>query len=402
MTHQRYSRSRYLVNLISLISRKDNTWVVTLITGLLGALSAIIAPFALVAGASTAAAAGVSAGAKGAAAGGSSGSKGAEGAVSAGTNGAAGGSAAGTIGNGIAHSSMEGGVATYVSPYLPKRQSAKLTDDDRIQSELDKYADLQKVIGDRFSFLKNATRDWAIGAINSPLVNEGGNPYYKNTKGAYHILHDGFYGNEKSADITKEVDNNLMKAFNGASISALWHAENVFMVRVSRKTKLLRGADPCKIKLDKNIKQFCEDDVVWFLLKASEKHYEQKYPAVPGADKVGDYKFKLLDMMKEAWELQKKVGYKRDWETKWIMEQLTGKEAPKSGSMMPIVGCDLTALKESNDWPEEAYYISRMNCASPDVSISSLIGRCIADLFLSLVFFQVARGNGLQKTNPPH
>lgn len=254
-----------------------------------------------------------------------------------------------------------------------------------VQRELDNQADLEHAISNGLDIMYDATWAWGVGAINDPAHN---NPdinywYYQNQSSAWSVLEGGAFSNAASAKVSKELDDEMIKAFYGAAISTLWAAESIFFVKVSQP--LAYDADPCDFKLDSNIWRYCDDGMAWFAIKSSDKYATQDYPSVPGVDDVGDFGLDMFDLAKAAFWTQGKMGYKQDWDTRWITDTLTSKEPPPSNMLVSIPVCDLDELHDQ--WPSDIKYTNLISCGSADVSaiVSNHLTR-FTDSFLPVSF----------------
>lgn len=232
--------------------------------------------------------------------------------------------------------------------------------------------------------LLKAIRNWGIGVINTPTLNDPSNYVYYayNNTGAAEVLQSGIYSSGATAQVNVKLDNFVMNAFYATAISILWSMQDIFIVNIS--LPLPTGKWPYNMTIYSDIVRVTEGQRAYIYMKTGGKKPEETYPSIDGINDLGSWNLDLLSMAKASGYIQDKHGYNATWDPDTIISKLLSETDISDvlpGTLSPnnltatLTMCNLDELHSI--WPAQEILYD-LNCVSSEVS---LLRRGFTELF---------------------
>ncbi|RMJ29116.1 hypothetical protein PHISP_00059 [Aspergillus sp. HF37] len=200
-----------------------------------------------------------------------------------------------------------------------------------IQDELSKMSGLEDAISNTTGILRQAVKHFGESMINETPDNSEMYTYGSDTNALPQLLKDGDFAEKVEASDQDALDTAIGKSVFSAAISYLWYQDWGYIVNVSRS---VYDIDPCTYETD--YLRECDDSGRAYIFLR-----ENKDPKLKGYGDLGKYNVDGLELAESSGYLQSKKGYEGTWENDELIDEISSGSLPNSvAAFLPVCHLD--------------------------------------------------------------
>ncbi|CAL5866182.1 uncharacterized protein PFLUO_LOCUS389 [Penicillium psychrofluorescens] len=215
-----------------------------------------------------------------------------------------------------------------------------------VQNELNSLADVETYVIAQINSTIESINNTATQVLTDPATNDPTNNYYYMSadNSLASILHGGaFASSSVGTGEDLSMYQTAVSRMWDASISFLWQSQNVIIVKLSTDIIGLTGA-PCDIQLTKGFQRVCDGDTAYFfgIIGIS---YSDTTPIYGADDNVlGKYGLNMLGVAQAANATQVKYGFGKYFSNATAQQIMSNAFQSPDELIMTLPFCDLDAL----------------------------------------------------------
>ncbi|KAJ5606028.1 hypothetical protein N7510_008809 [Penicillium lagena] len=215
-----------------------------------------------------------------------------------------------------------------------------------VQNELNSLADVETYVIAQINSTIESINNTATQVLTDPATNDPTNNYYymSANNSIASILHGGaFASSSVGTGEDLSMYQTAVSRMWDASISFLWQSQNVIIVKLSTDIIGLTGP-PCDIQLTEGFQRTCEGNTAYFFGIIGTT-YSDTTPIYGADDKIlGKYGLNMLGVAKAANATQVKYGFGKYFSSATAQQIMSNAFQSPDELIMTIPFCDLDAL----------------------------------------------------------